>query len=226
LLEKTWQEGLARDNWTSPFNIVTLTTPFSVVINKLSLGGAVANTLAPACWVSSDFDNASYQSQKLTVATTDTTTTPPTTETVTKPVKLVKTQFILYFWNPTAGQATTTGVEVMSVDAVDFKHLPKQKYVARYGISLDLKALAEIGTVVKGVAAVNTSTKWLRDQAVAGDPLQFKFYDITGAIKTVNGIIQGFHGEALKLDKGQTKVFPLVSQFSILSLDEEESIYG
>jgi hypothetical protein len=63
------------------------------------------------------------------------------------------------------------------------------------------------------VAAVNTSTKWLRDQAVAGDPLQFKFYDITGAIKTVNGIIQGFHGEALKLDKGQTKVFPLVSQF-------------
>jgi hypothetical protein len=224
LLEKTFVEGLSRDSWTNPTTAVSY---FKVSTTKIDGAGvAIANTLAPACWVSSDFDNASYQSQKLTVRTTDTTTTPPTTETVSNPVKLVKTQFILYFWNPAAGQATTTGVEVMSVDAVDFKHLPKQKYVGRYGISLDLKALAEIGTVVKGVAAVNTSTKWLRDQAVAGDPLQFKFYDITGAIKTVNGIIQGFHGEALKLDKGQTKVFPLVSQFSILSLDEEESIYG
>jgi hypothetical protein len=229
LMEKTWGEGLLRDSWASPTDTTGAVSQFvrGIVTTKVSTSGIpLANTLAPACWVSSDFDNASYQSQKLAVATTDTTTTPPATETVSNPVKLVKTQFILYFWNPAAGQAATTGVEVMSVDAVDFKHLPKQKYVGRYGISLDLKALAEIGTVVKGVAAVNTSTKWLRDQAVAGDPLQFKFYDITGAIKTVNGIIQGFHGEALKLDKGQTKVFPLVSQFSILSLDEEESIYG
>jgi hypothetical protein len=231
-LEKTWFDGLIRDNWTNPTGLGGLSPSFVattiMLVSNVPLPHIVSvpNTLAPACWVSSDFDNASYQSQKLTVATTDTTTTPPTTETVTKPVKLVKTQFILYFWNPVAGQAATTGVEVMSVDAVDFKHLPKQKYVARYGISLDLKALARSGTVVKTVAQVNTSTKWLRDQAVAGDPLQFKFYDITGAIKTVNGIIQGFHGEALKLDKGQTKVFPLVSQFSILSLDEEESIYG
>jgi hypothetical protein len=225
MVEKSFHTGLMKDSWVTPF--ISASGNASVATTQLAVGHtAVPNTLAPACWVAGDFNNAAYQSQKLTVRTTDTTTTPPTTETVSNPVKLVKTQFILYFWNPAAGQAATTGVEVMSVDAVDFKHLPKQKYVARYGISLDLKALAEIGTVVKGVAAVNTSTKWLRDQAVAGDPLQFKFYDITGAIKTVNGIIQGFHGEALKLDKGQTKVFPLVSQFSILSLDEEESIYG
>jgi hypothetical protein len=229
LLEQTWREGLLRDSWTNPSTVFSNTDhPANVATTLLDSVAAnpVANTLAPACWASSDFDNAAYQSQKLAVPTTNTTTTPPTTRTVTNPVKLVKTQFILYTWNPVAGQASTIRKEITSVDAVALKHLPKQKYVARYGVSLDLKALAEIGSVVKTVSQVNTSTKWLRDQAVAGDPLQFKFYDITGAIKTVNGIIQGFHGEAFKLDKGQTKVFPLMSQFSILSLDEEESIYG
>jgi hypothetical protein len=117
LLEKTWQEGLIRDNWTNPTGLAGFTKVVATTHHACyGPRRAGANTLAPACWVSSDFDNASYQSQKLAVATTDTTTTPPTTETVTKPVKLVKTQFILYFWNPVRGRRQRRRGS-MSVDA-------------------------------------------------------------------------------------------------------------
>lgn len=223
LLEKTFMEGLLRDDWNKPYS----TTPdvTQVVTQKIdpNSGTVLANTLAPACFVSADFDNSAYQSKKLAVRTTDTTVTPNETESVSNPVKIVKTQFILYFWNPSAGQSLT-GVEVSAVDAIVVKHLPKLKYVARYQVSLDLTKLAHIGSSPQGVASVNAMTAWLRNQAVAGDPLYFRFVDTTGAVKEVEGILQGYSAQPQVTDKGHTNLFPLRADFSILSINEEDPV--
>jgi hypothetical protein len=135
---------------------------------------------------------------------------------------VTKTQFILYFWNPVAGQASTTGTEVMSVDTIAVKHLPKLKYVARYRLALNLAGLADIGTVIKSAATVHAEVAWLRTQWVKGDPLYFRFYDMTGAVKQVEGIIQGNHADVFPVAKGDTKIFPLRADFNVLSINEEE----
>jgi hypothetical protein len=68
LLGYTFWDGLVRDSWTSPTTLFT-PDPLKVSTTKITGAGApVANTLAPASWVSTDFDNASYQSKKLTVS--------------------------------------------------------------------------------------------------------------------------------------------------------------
>jgi hypothetical protein len=228
LLVKTWFTGLIRDSWVSPYISFSSLRPKFVATQQLqSLTGptradVIANTLAPACWASTDFDNASYQSKKLCVATTNTLSTPPATENITKPVKVAKTQFILYFWNPAAGQASTTGTEVMSVDTIAVKHLPKLKYVARYRLALNLAGLASIGTAIKSAATVHAEAAWLRTQWVKGDPLYFRFYDMTGTIKQVEGIIQGNHADVFPVAKGDTKIFPFRADFNVLSINEEE----
>jgi hypothetical protein len=222
LLEKTWREGLSRDSWSGPS--VNSLNMFQVVTQKVDPNSNtfLANTLAPACWTATDFDNATYLSKKQAVATTNTAVTPNTTESVKYPAKVGKTQFILYFWNPVAGQSSTTGTEVMSIDTIVVKHLPKLKYVARYRLALNLAALADIGSVPKSAATVHAEVAWLRTQWVSGDPLYFRFYDMTGSVKQVEGVIQGNHADVLPLAKGQNKIFPERADFNVLSINEEE----
>lgn len=217
----SWYSGLGRDGWLSPTNI-SPNTFTKVSTTKVDFNGnALANTLAPACWTAADFANSANQSKKLAIGTTDTTQTPPMTEGVTKPVKVAKAQFILYFWDPAAGQSSTTGVEVMNIDTIVVKHMPKVKYIPRYQISLNMQALRQARATTKNLTQINASAKWLRDQIVARDPLYFRFYDSTGAIKQVEGIIQGNNADAFALAKGKTRVFPNRVDFSILSMVEE-----
>jgi hypothetical protein len=136
---------------------------------------------------------------------------------------VVKTQFILYFYNPVAGQASTVGQEVMSLDAIVIKHLPKPKYVGRYRVSLDLEGLTKIGAYPLTAAQAHASTAWLRNEWVRGDPCYFRFYDMTGAIRQVRGVFQGDHADVFPVQKGNTKVFPKRADFAILSIDEEEA---
>jgi hypothetical protein len=96
---------------------------------------------------------------------------------LTNPPKFVKTAFIIYFWNPTAGQHATTnvGADLMAIDSLVVKYQPPLDYIASYQVQIDFQSEAS-GTMptskTRTPAQIDTDAEFLRSKTGAHSPLQ------------------------------------------------------
>jgi hypothetical protein len=209
LLYSFW-DGLVRDNWISPTSL-SIATPLKVSTTRINSSDvAVANTLAPACWVYTDFNNAFYSSEKLAATTTNSTTTPATTDVLTNPPKFVKTAFIIYFWNPTAGQQATanTGTELMAIDSLVVKYQPPLDYIASYQITVDFRSEAsgtKAAAKTRTPAQIDADAEWLRSKTGQHSPVQVTMKLNSATTKTFLAFLQNpttTYGRASEQAKG------------------------
>lgn len=190
LVELSMTEGLYRDSWVNPTGYVANKAPTAIVTTKMTVNGStLANTLAPACWISTDFDNQRYSSEKLAVGTTDTTATPDTTEILSYPVKLVQTAFIIFLWNTTPQQFLADGTEIPIIDSVSVKYQPIQDYLPTYQVTIDVDSMIMEQAEAITVASVNDCVTQVRAWAGRHSPVQASFQTSEG-IKTVNAFVQ------------------------------------
>lgn len=179
ILNVSWQNGLVRDSWMTPTALTTSAANGDVVLaatQKYIAGGTLkANTVAPTCWVPNDFASAFYSSEKLTYQV-DTSLTIPEQELLTNPAKFVQVAFIIYFWNPVLGQATTVGQDIMAIDSLVVKYQAVQDYLAQYQCTLDFHAMQTgTGPLALSKQQIEDSYDWLRSQTGRHSPLRVTF---------------------------------------------------
>lgn len=219
-VEKSFTEGLVRDSWALPTAVTGATKVSTTKVT--SVGVAIPNTLAPACWVNSDFGNTSYSSEKKAFGTLDTTVTPNTTEILTSPARFTQTAFIIMLWNPTQGQYNTTLQSIPAIDSISVKYLPILDYIPTYQCTIDVSSTIDEVNGVETTATVSAYIEQLRAWSGRHSPVTITFTS-AGLTKVVNVLMRDVRFEydpTVTRDEGGDPI-PKRAYLSMIGIDAE-----
>lgn len=225
IVEKAINEGLHRDDWLTP-NAPTGSYP--QIATKMWNNPGVS---APACFDSSEFQTATGIVKKAC-----------STNDVDNPVQTVRMAFVIYGWQSTGQQYSTTYrlQDITYLESFYLNYLPTQEFVSVYQTTLDLSKLLTENAGSLTVYTLEQTVEYLEQRAASETPTRFKFYtgltedavtiglNRTQVVQTVIGYIQNLHIQRLPQRTADTTQDTLYMQasFTILSLRAKYNFLG
>ena len=193
MLQQTFQQGLTRDRWigpapvtnnpanTPPLPSLVGTGPYTRDFSTHSIsyvdsvGGDFVGS-GPTWWTPYDFLTSNFSSEKNSYILNNFPVLGlPYDDLLQHPANLVQTAFVVYFFDPWAGQQQTVGQDIFAIDSLVVKYQTTQKYTAVYRFGLSMNALTEGRGSDMTQTEAEDVWEWLRVQFTRYAPLQITF---------------------------------------------------
>jgi hypothetical protein len=177
IVEKAYNEGLARDKWGSPSTGITATS-YKVITKLIDAATHLESaTASPGIFVPADFQNT-YQGSEKRASNDD----------VDNPVSAVSMAFIIYGWR-TDGTvpAASTYLDVAYIEDLVIKYWATLEYLGTWQFTLDLQSVYKnvMAKDQQSLANAQADVLWLRDRIKKQTPTRWTFKWVGGVNITV-----------------------------------------